>query len=183
MNRLIILDRDGVINQDSLEYIKSPAEWVPLPGSIDAIARLHKQGFKIAIATNQSGIARGLYSEETLQQIHDKLQSLVRACGGKIDCIQYCPHMPDAGCACRKPKPGMLHAIAKQLGCSLEHAIMVGDRHTDVLVAMHVGVKPMVVLSGMTDKKQIQSIQKVPIFTSLQSCVDEILQAEILETL
>ncbi|MCH9755612.1 MAG: D-glycero-beta-D-manno-heptose 1,7-bisphosphate 7-phosphatase [Gammaproteobacteria bacterium] len=175
MNKLIILDRDGVINQDSLEYIKSPDEFILLPGSIEAIKRLNDAGYTIAIATNQSGIARGHYDEAMLHRIHEKLLTHVNRVGGRIACIQYCSHMPDSGCACRKPMPGMLYAIAKQLGCALDGAVMVGDRITDILVARAAGVRPMVVMSQMTDKAQLVEFPEVPIFASLEACVDNLL--------
>jgi D-glycero-D-manno-heptose 1,7-bisphosphate phosphatase len=175
MNKLIILDRDGVINQDSLEYIKSPDEFLFLPGSIQAIVRLNQAGYTVAVATNQSGIARGLYDEDILAAIHDKMHRHIEAAGGDIAVTAHCPHMPDAGCACRKPQPGMLHMISKKLGQSLRHAIMVGDRITDILVAKAAGVRPMLVLSPMTNHTQLVNFSDVPQFTSLAACVDDIL--------
>jgi D-glycero-D-manno-heptose 1,7-bisphosphate phosphatase len=175
MKPLIILDRDGVINQDSMAYIKSPDEFILLPGSIDAIVRLHEAGFNIAIATNQSGIARGYYTEAILHAIHEKLLNAVNAAGGEIASIQYCQHMPDSGCGNRKPMPGMLHTIAKQLQCTLDGAVMVGDRITDILAARAAGVRPMVVRSSMTDEEQLIKFPEVPVFDSLKSCVDEVL--------
>lgn len=175
MKKLIILDRDGVINQDSLEYIKSPDEFIFLPGSIQAIVRLNQAGYTVAIATNQSGIARGLYDENILAAIHDKMARHVEAAGGDIAFIAYCPHMPDAGCACRKPQPGMLHKISKKLGMSLQHAMMVGDRITDILAAKGAGVRPMLVHSPMTNHTQLVNFPDVPQFASLADCVDEIL--------
>ncbi|MDF1645840.1 MAG: D-glycero-beta-D-manno-heptose 1,7-bisphosphate 7-phosphatase [Legionellaceae bacterium] len=175
MNKLIILDRDGVINQDSLEYIKSPDEFIFLPGSIKAIKRLCDAGYTLAVATNQSGIARGLYDETILHAIHDKLLTHLHAVGAEIACIQYCPHMPDKGCACRKPMPGMLYAISKQLACPLEGAVMVGDRITDILVARAAGVHPMVIRSPMTDEQRLTEFPEVPVFSSLEACVDMML--------
>ncbi|MDF1683561.1 MAG: D-glycero-beta-D-manno-heptose 1,7-bisphosphate 7-phosphatase [Legionellaceae bacterium] len=175
MNKLIILDRDGVINQDSLQYIKSPDEFLFLPGSIQAIVRLNQAGYTVAIATNQSGISRGLYDERILAAIHEKMVRHVEAAGGDIALIKHCPHMPDAGCICRKPQPGLLHMISKQLGQSLEHVIMVGDRITDILTAKSVDVRPMVVLSPMTNLTQLENFPDVPKFESLADCVDEIL--------
>ncbi|MDF1677252.1 MAG: D-glycero-beta-D-manno-heptose 1,7-bisphosphate 7-phosphatase [Legionellaceae bacterium] len=181
--RLIILDRDGVINQDSLEYIKSPDEFIFLPGSVDAIRRLCAAGYTVAIATNQSGIARGYYDEATLHAIHDKLLSHVQAVGGEIASIQYCPHMPDSGCACRKPMPGMLYAIAEALECTLDGAIMVGDRITDILVARAAGIRPMVVRSPMTDNAQLAEFPGISVFGSLAQCVDNLLSPVWQETL
>jgi len=175
MDKLIILDRDGVINQDSLEYIKSPDEFVFLPESIQAIVRLNQAGYTVTVATNQSGIARGLYDETILKAIHNKLRMHVEAAGGDIALIMHCPHMPDAGCVCRKPQPGLLRMISKRLGQSLEHAIMVGDRITDILTAKAADVRPMVVLSSMTNHTQLENFPDIPQFASLADCVDEIL--------
>lgn len=175
MTKLIILDRDGVINQDSLEYIKSPEEFRLLPGSVEAIAKLTQAGYKIGIATNQSGIARGLYDEATLRSIHDKLLTHVYGAKGRIDVIEYCPHMPDAGCNCRKPKPGMLQAIAQQLNCDLQWVPFIGDRITDIQAAEAVSAKPMVVLSQMTDQDGLRNYPHVAQFASLQECVHHLL--------
>ena len=147
MKKLIILDRDGVINQDSLHYIKSPDEFILLPGSCEAIARLTGAGYIVAIATNQSGIARGYYDEVQLAAIHDKMISSVQAVGGRIDFVIHCPHMPDAGCDCRKPKPGMLLAIAKHFDCPLLGVPFVGDRVSDIQTAESVGALPRIVLA------------------------------------
>ena len=111
---LIILDRDGVINEDSDAFIKSPQEFIPLPGSLEAIARLNAAGYRVAVATNQSGIARGLFDRATLDAMHQKLDTLLAAVGGHIDALVYCPHAPDAGCDCRKPRPGLLQQIARK---------------------------------------------------------------------
>jgi D-glycero-D-manno-heptose 1,7-bisphosphate phosphatase len=175
MTKLVILDRDGVINRDSLEYIKSPDEFHILPGSLEAMVRLNQAGYTLAVATNQSGISRGYYTETILEAIHLKLQMALQALGGHLTVIEYCLHMPDAGCACRKPNPGMLHTIAKHLGCTLDGAVMVGDRITDILVAQAAGVRPMVVLSSMTDKSALQDFPDVPVFTCLATCVDAFL--------
>ena len=111
---LVVLDRDGVINQDSDAYIKSPEEWIPIPGSLEAIARLNHAGIQVAVASNQSGIGRGLFAIEDLNAMHAKLQRLLARVGGHVDAIFFCPHTPDAGCNCRKPRPGLLHAIAQR---------------------------------------------------------------------
>lgn len=175
MSGLIILDRDGVINRDSLDYIKSPEEFHWIPGSLDAMVRLTRAGFRIAIATNQSGIARGLYSEAQLMAIHTKLSDGVHAAGGRIDVIEYCPHLPDFGCVCRKPAPGLLQAIAKRLACSLDNVPFVGDRITDIKTAIAVGAKPIVVLSTMTDQIALKSYPSVPVYHSLAHYVDDLL--------
>lgn len=176
MNKLIILDRDGVINQDSLEYIKSPEEFIFLPKSLEAIARLKQAGYRIAVATNQSGIARGFYDDEILEQIHNKLQTSVQEAGGAIDYIEYCPHFPESGCDCRKPNPGMLHKIAVYFQCSLRGVAYVGDRISDIEVALQVGAKPSIVISNMTDRQALMAYPEVPQFESLYDFVDDYLR-------
>lgn len=178
MNKLVILDRDGVINQDSLAYIKSPDEFVLLPGSAEAIARLNAAGYFVAVATNQSGIARGYYDVAQLAAIHEKMKALVQAAGGRIDMITYCPHMPDSGCFCRKPKPGMLLEIAKNFGCSCSQVPYVGDRVSDIQAAQAAGAIPLMVLSTMTDRLGLAAYPEVPVFTSLAHCVEYLLECK-----
>ncbi len=175
MTKLIILDRDGVINQDSLHYIKSPDEFMVLPGSCEAIARLTAAGYRVAVATNQSGLARGLYDEQQLAAIHTKMMACVKAAGGCVDFVIHCPHMPDAGCHCRKPQPGMLLAIAKHFDSSLATVPFVGDRVSDIQAAEAAGAVPMVVLSPMTDRAGLTGYPHVPVFTSLEQCVNTML--------
>lgn len=178
MNRVVLLDRDGIINQDSLHYIKSVDEFLPIEGSIEAIARLTKAGYRIGVATNQSGVARGYYSEEELKAIHAKMVERVRAAGGEIDAIEYCKHLPDAGCICRKPQPGMLLALAERLNCSLAEVPFVGDRVSDIQAAEIAGAKPIIVLSPMTDRVALENYLYVPVFNSLRQFVDDLLDAE-----
>ncbi|KTC65564.1 D,D-heptose 1,7-bisphosphate phosphatase [Legionella adelaidensis] len=175
MTKLIILDRDGVINQDSLHYIKSPEEFIFLSGSIEAIAKLTAAGYKIGVATNQSGISRGLYNKEQLAAIHEKLMQSISSAGGWIDYIEYCPHMPDSGCECRKPKPGMLQTIAKKFNTSLNDVPFVGDRVSDVEAALAVGAKPIMVLSPMTDRAGLSAYPEVPVYHSLLEFVEAFL--------
>ena len=177
MNKLIILDRDGVINQDSFQYIKSPDEFMVLPGSCDAIARLTAAGYRVAVATNQSGIARGLYDENLLAAIHAKMIASVQAAGGCIDFVIHCPHMPDAGCTCRKPQPGMLQSIAKHFNYALATVPFVGDRVSDIQAAEAAGAIPFMVLSPMTDRIALAAYPHVPVFTSLAQCVNALLTA------
>jgi D-glycero-D-manno-heptose 1,7-bisphosphate phosphatase len=157
---IILLDRDGVINQDSDAYVKSVDEWQPISGSIKSIAALSKAGFQIFVVTNQSGIARGYYDEATLQAMHNKMKSLVEAEGGVISGIEYCPHGPDDNCQCRKPKSGMIEAIETQLGLSFqEHpAIMVGDSLRDLLAGATRGCSPVLVLTGKGRETQYKKI-------------------------
>ncbi|SDO33669.1 D-glycero-beta-D-manno-heptose 1,7-bisphosphate 7-phosphatase [Vreelandella arcis] len=152
-NQLVILDRDGVINQDSDDYIKSLDEWIPYPSAISAIAKLYQAGFTIAIATNQSGIARGYYDEATLHKMHNQLVSLVESEGGRIAYIAYCPHGPDDQCTCRKPLPGLLLEIQHQLGIeSLAGSWMVGDSLRDLQAGEAVGCRPALVKTGKGEK-------------------------------
>jgi D-glycero-D-manno-heptose 1,7-bisphosphate phosphatase len=146
--KVLILDRDGVINHDSDQYIKSPAEWKPVKGSIEAIARLTQAGWRIVIATNQSGIARGLFDMSTLNSIHDVMHRMVIQAGGRIEAIFFCPHAADAHCDCRKPKPGMLQAIQRRLNVPLAGVPFVGDSLKDLQAAVAAGARPVLVLTG-----------------------------------
>lgn len=176
--KLILLDRDGVINQDSLGYIKSPEEFIFIPGSLEAIAKLTAAGYTIGIATNQSGLSRGLYNEETLAQIHEKLRSHVHDFGGEIHSIVYCPHMPDLGCECRKPRPGMLLNLAKQFNSDLNQVPFIGDRVSDIEAALAAGARPMMVLSSMTDRDGLKAYPDVPVYSSLAHCIEYLLAHE-----
>jgi D-glycero-D-manno-heptose 1,7-bisphosphate phosphatase len=146
--KLVILDRDGTINRDSEQHIKSPAEWKPIPGSLEAIARLTQNGWRVAVATNQSGIARGLFDMSTLNAIHAEMHRAVGQAGGRIDAIFFCPHAADSNCECRKPKPGLLHEIASRFGVELDGVPMIGDSLRDVAAAAAAGAQPWLVLTG-----------------------------------
>ncbi|MGQ9659976.1 MAG: D-glycero-beta-D-manno-heptose 1,7-bisphosphate 7-phosphatase [Thermochromatium sp.] len=150
--RLVILDRDGVINQDSDDYIKSPDEWIPIPGSLEAIARLSHVGFRVAVATNQSGLARGLFHPETLNAIHRRLRERVEAEGGRIEMIAFCPHAPDDGCTCRKPSPALLFEIAERFGVELANVPFIGDALSDIQAARAAGARPWLVLTGKGER-------------------------------
>jgi D-glycero-D-manno-heptose 1,7-bisphosphate phosphatase len=152
--KLVILDRDGTINHDSDAHIKSPAEWRPLDGSLEAIARLTQADYKIVVATNQSGIARGLFDTTTLIAIHEVLQRALSQVGGRIDAFFFCPHAADSACECRKPKPGMLLEIAHRFNASLGEVYMVGDALRDLQAAAAAGAKPVLVLTGKGRKTQ-----------------------------
>jgi D-glycero-D-manno-heptose 1,7-bisphosphate phosphatase len=150
--KLAILDRDGVINFDSDQYIKSPAEWRPIPGSIEAIARLNQNGYRIAVATNQSGIGRGLFDMATLNAINDKMMELVFRQGGRIDALFFCPHTAVEECNCRKPRTGMLEEIAARFHSDLKGVPVVGDSLKDLQAADAVGAQPILVLTGKGEK-------------------------------
>ncbi|MEO7743651.1 MAG: D-glycero-beta-D-manno-heptose 1,7-bisphosphate 7-phosphatase [Usitatibacter sp.] len=150
--KLAILDRDGVINHDSDQYIKSPAEWRPIAGSIEAIARLNQNGFRIAVATNQSGIGRGLFDMATLNAINDKMMELVFRQGGRIDALFFCPHTAVEDCNCRKPRTGMFEEIAARFHTDLKGVPVVGDSLKDLLAADSVAAQPILVLTGNGEK-------------------------------
>lgn len=145
---LVILDRDGVINEDSDAYIKSVAEWHPIAGSIDAIANLSRNGFDIAVATNQSGLGRGLFELDDLEAMHTRMNSLVEEAGGRIAGIFYCPHTPDDNCDCRKPKTGLIDAIERELGQPARGAWFIGDSQRDLDAALARDCVPVLVLTG-----------------------------------
>ena len=149
--KLVILDRDGVINRDSDQFVKSLEEWIPLPGSIEAIARLSRNNFKVAVATNQSGLARGLLSLESLQAMHHELQQRVRDAGGSISRIVFCPHGPNDQCECRKPKSGMFRELFSDLGTP-EQCWGIGDSLRDLEAGIAVGCRPILVRTGKGNK-------------------------------
>ena len=146
--KLVILDRDGVINENSDNYIKTPEEWQPIPGSLKAIAKLHQAGWQIVVASNQSAIGRNLIDLEALSQIHHKMNTALGELGARIDGVFFCPHAPDAGCRCRKPKPGLLKDISKRLGVNLTGVPVIGDSKKDLDAAKAVKAQPMLVLTG-----------------------------------
>ena len=179
--KLIVLDRDGVINQDSEQFIKSPEEWKAIPGSLEAIARLNRAGLNVVVATNQSGIARGYFSDETLKKIHQKMEDELAKHHGKLAGIFICPHGPGDNCLCRKPKPGLLLEIAKKLQIKPEEMLAVGDSMRDILAAQACGAKAILVKTGK-GAKTIASATKefnVPIFENLADAVTAILSGKI----
>jgi len=166
---LIVLDRDGVINHDSTAFIKSPDEYIALPGSATAIAQLNDAGYTVVVATNQSGVGRGIFSLETLEKIHDKMSAIVKTVGGHIDGIYFCPHPPDANCDCRKPKPGLLQQIADQYDRTAAELIVVGDSLRDLEAAWSFGSPAMLVRTGngQATEQSLPPDQAVTIFDDL----------------
>jgi len=154
MMNLIILDRDGVINYDSDQFIKSPDEWKPLPGSLEAIARLSQSGYRVVVATNQSGVARGLFDMPTLNSIHEKMHKACAQAGGRIDAVFFCPHAADDNCGCRKPKSGMIEEIANRYSVDLSNVLSVGDSLRDLEASARPGAQPVLVLTGKGQKTQ-----------------------------
>ena len=179
--RLVILDRDGVINEDSDAYIKSPEEWAPIPGSLEAIARLNRADYRVVVATNQSGVARGLFTMDTLNRIHEKMHRALAELGGNVDAIFFCPHAPDDHCDCRKPKPGLFQEIERRLGVSLDNVPAMGDSLRDLQAALAVGAQPRVVLTGkgaITQAALLAGALDVPVFENLAAAVDALLENE-----
>jgi D-glycero-D-manno-heptose 1,7-bisphosphate phosphatase len=154
--KLVILDRDGVINQDSANFIKNTNEWIALPGSLEAIALLNQSGFRVAVATNQSGIARGLFDMATLNAINDKMHRALAQMGGRIDAMFYCPHSAEDNCTCRKPKTGMIEDIGRRFSINLAEVFAVGDSLRDLQAFHDAGCKPILVRSGKGEETLAQ---------------------------
>jgi D-glycero-D-manno-heptose 1,7-bisphosphate phosphatase len=179
--KIIVLDRDGVINEDSDAYIKHPDEWHPVPGSLEAIARLKKAGWRVAVATNQSGIRRGYYDRNTLSAMHQKLQSLLSELGAQVDWISYSPYTGDDVSVCRKPATGMLRAIELRFNVDLTGAPMIGDTLADIRVAKAKGLEPMLVRTGKGERTlatEDKDLEGVPVFNNLSAAVDALLSEE-----
>ena len=175
--KLVILDRDGVINFDSAQFIKSPAEWKPIPGSLEAIARLNQSGYRVVVATNQSGVGRSLLDMDTLNSIHEKMHKMLFAAGGRIDAIFYCPHTADSDCACRKPKPGMFKRISETMNINLQGVPAIGDSLRDLQACAAVGCLPMLVHTGKGEKTRAEGNlpEGTLEFADLSAAVDHIL--------
>ena len=178
--KLVILDRDGVINEDSDDYIKSPAEWKPIRGSLEAIARLHRAGWHVVVATNQSGISRKLFDLDTLARIHETMQRQVRDAGGMIDAVFFCPHGPDDHCDCRKPAPGMLQDIAMRLHTELTDVPVIGDSLRDIQAATAAGASPILVKTGKGSitVNNPELDDSIPVFNDLYGAVDSLLKGQ-----
>ena len=178
--KVIILDRDGVINHDSDAYIKSTEEWIPIEGSLEAIARLNHSGYTVVVASNQSGIARGYFNIETLSAIHKKMDDMLSMLGGRVDAVFYCPHGPNDGCVCRKPKPGMLLDIGQRFNVPLTDVVFIGDSISDIKAASDAHALPMLVRTGKGVKAekivQAECKKSVPVYDDLASAVTALLQ-------
>jgi D-glycero-D-manno-heptose 1,7-bisphosphate phosphatase len=176
--KLVILDRDGVINFDSASYIKSPDEWKPIPGSLEAIALLNQAGYHVVVATNQAGVGRGLFEMATLNAIHDKMHRALGQAGGHVDAIFFCPHAQDAGCHCRKPSPGLLEEIARRFNVSLQGVPSIGDALRDLEASAAVGAQPILVLTGKGKKTRNEGNlpEGTQVFADLAEAVKALLQ-------
>lgn len=174
--KLVILDRDGVINQDSDQFIKNTTEWKPIPGSLEAIARLNHAGYRVVVASNQSGIGRGLLDMGALNAINDKMYRVLAQVGGRIDALFYCPHAAEANCECRKPKPGMFIDIAQRFNVDLAGVPSVGDSLRDLQAAAAAGAQPMLVLTGKGAKTEAAGglPKGTPVFADLAEAVRNI---------
>ncbi len=180
----LILDRDGVINHDSDDYIKSPEEWLPITGSLEAISKANRAGFRVVVVTNQSGLARGYFDIDTLNAIHKKMLKKLAELGGEVEAIMFCPHAPDDGCDCRKPKPGMLNEIRDRLNISLDNVFFVGDTISDIKAAKAAGAVPVLVRTGKGEKTLAMNdlagdLVDVQIFSDLASCVETLVKVKV----
>lgn len=177
---LIILDRDGVINHDSDEFIKTPAEWEPIDGSLEAIARLNYAGYRVVVITNQSGIARGLLDVETLNRIHSKMRRILAQMGGRIEAIMYCPHGPEDGCSCRKPHNGSFADLAHRLRVNLDNVPAIGDSMRDIQAAKASGARPILVKTGKGERTLAEGLpDEVEVFDDLAAVVDALLEPQL----
>lgn len=179
---LLILDRDGVINEDSPDYIRSTNDWFSIASSLHAIAACNRAGIPVVVATNQSGVGRGYYTLEALAEIHVQMEKELAQVGGHVDGIYFCPHLPDAGCDCRKPKPGMLLQIAQDYPDAIEHAIFVGDSFSDWQAAQAAGVMPCLVATGKGAQQWAKHRSFVPAeqyFPDLAAVIEQLLGIEI----
>jgi len=178
---IVILDRDGVINEDSDDFIKSPDEFIPIKGSLAAIAKLKQANYCVVLATNQSGVGRGLFDIEMLNCIHQKLRKELANLGVAVDAIFFCPHSPDDGCDCRKPKPGMYYDISQRLKFELKNAVSIGDSLRDIQAAKIAGAFPVLVKTGKGKKtiKNNSGLDGVPVYKNLAAVVDELLSRKL----
>jgi D-glycero-D-manno-heptose 1,7-bisphosphate phosphatase len=178
--KLIILDRDGVINEDSEAFIKSPDEWLPIPGSLQAVAKLNQAGYRVVIATNQSGLARGLLTIDALNAIHNKMHLALACEGGHIDGLFFCPHGPDDHCECRKPRPGLLLQISERFYSGLEGIPCISDSLHDLEAALAVGARPILVRTGKGRQTEADPRLHpgIPVHDNLSDAVDALLSEE-----
>lgn len=183
--RLVVLGRDGILNVYREDHVKEPHEWQPIPGALEAVARLNHHGWHVVVATNQSGIGRGLFDMASLNAVHAQMMKLLAAHGGRIDAVFFCPHAPEEACDCRKPLPGMLHDIARRYGVDLRHVPLVGDTLRDLLTAQAAGCEPHLVLSGraaaLGDAELAQIVAQVPtarVHADLTAFADDLLRRE-----
>ena len=169
MTKLILLDRDGVINFDSPDYIKRPSEWLPLPGAIEAIAKLRNAGYLVGVCSNQAGVGRGKFSGAALDAIHAKMCGAIADAGANLNCVRYCRHHPNEGCRCRKPEPGMLLSAMQESAADPEQTLYIGDSYTDVQAALAAGCQPILVRSGngLDAAHRAVAVTELPVYDDL----------------
>jgi D-glycero-D-manno-heptose 1,7-bisphosphate phosphatase len=176
--KMVIVDRDGVINWDSDRYIKAPEEWLAIPGSLEAIARLNHAGFRVIVASNQSGLGRGYFDIDALNAIHGKMRRELSVLGAQVEAVFFCPHAPDSRCRCRKPFPGLLEDIARRMQVDLRGVPVVGDSYRDIQAAKEIGAFPILVLSGKgkrTMAERAKDLEGVPVYEDLYAAVSSLL--------
>ncbi len=177
---LVILDRDGVINEDSDDYVKTPDEWIPLPGSLEAIASLNAHGYYVGVASNQSGIARGYFDRSTLRAMHRKFRHLLEEVGGHVDRIEICPHGPDDGCTCRKPAPGMINKLIRHFAVDPDNVTLIGDSLRDLEAAHAAGVRSLLVRTGNgreSEKRLKGELAGTPVYDDLAAAARALTEA------
>jgi len=174
--RLLILDRDGVINEESDRFIKSPEEWIPIPGSLEAVARANAAGYRVVVVSNQSGLARGIIDVGQLHFVHQKMHQRLAEHGGRIEAVFFCPHGPGEGCACRKPRPGLFRELSERLHLPLEGVPAVGDRLTDIQAARAAGARPILVETGRGrhTRDVNPELRSLPVYEDLAAVIDEL---------
>jgi D-glycero-D-manno-heptose 1,7-bisphosphate phosphatase len=178
--RLVVLDRDGVINRDSVDFIRRPEEWLPLPGSLEAIAALSRAGFEVVVASNQSGVGRGLFTEATLAAIHRRMTAAVETAGGRLAGIYYCPHRPEDDCACRKPRPGLLRRIEADFATPLAGCPVIGDSRRDLEAAWTVGARAILVRTGngVETEQRLSAAPPVEVYADLAAAARQLLEED-----
>jgi D-glycero-D-manno-heptose 1,7-bisphosphate phosphatase len=180
--KLIILDRDGTINEDRDDFVRSPEEWSPLPGALEAIARLNHAGWHTVLATNQSGLGRGLFDMAALNAMHAKMQSMLAKVGGRIDAVFFCPHSPDESCTCRKPLPGLIEQIGQRFGVDLRSVPIVGDSLRDLQAGVAMGCQPHMVRTGkgatLSDEEVLREVPGTTFHTDLPAFAEYMIQQE-----
>lgn len=179
-DRIVLLDRDGVINEDSDAYVKSAEEWTPIPGSLEAIARLGSAGFRVAVVSNQSGVARGFFDLAALGKMHQKFRDLLAKQGGRVEMIAFCPHAPTQCCDCRKPRPGLLQSVSRRLGVALQGVPFIGDSLSDIQTARSLGMEPWLVQTGKgmhTLRQTPHELDGVKIYPDLRGIAEELIKA------
>jgi D-glycero-D-manno-heptose 1,7-bisphosphate phosphatase len=183
--KLVILDRDGTLNEDRDDYVKSPDEWVPIPGALEAVAKLNHAGWHVVVATNQSGLGRGLFDMGTLNAMHRKMNEALARLGGRIDAVFFCPHAPEDQCGCRKPLPGLFEMIGERYGIELAGVPVVGNSPREIDAALAVGARPHLVRSGRWARgdegeftQLIERVPHLPVYAHLAACAQALIAAE-----